>query len=139
MRLLGYVLGLLALLSISACGIFSERGGERYFLETDIEFKGQDGKALSGATAYIGERIGSNMIATSVAKTDSRGHIRIKGFRCLPLVVAVNGGSAVINNSKSAMPYYSVVAKISGAPAANLFGEPDLKYVGYADTHEDCD
>lgn len=139
MRLLRNALSsTLVALILSACGVFSERGGELVFLETTIEFKSQGGEAFSEATVYIGERIGSIILTTAIDKTDSLGRIRIKGFRCLPLIVAVDGGSAVINSSDSAKAFYSILVMPSGGRADALLGELRSKYANYAEVHGSC-
>jgi hypothetical protein len=75
---------------------------------------------------------------TEVLKTDMRGHVLLKGYYCLPAVVATQGGTIVIQRETLASSY-RVTVKDGAQPSLDqLAGKPESKFLGYSHTHTDC-
>jgi len=129
--------GLLGL-TLACCSQIFEGGGARTFLATDVEFASADEAPVAGAPVYVVETIGTMHPVTEVLKTDTRGHVLLKGYLCLPAIVATRGGMAVIHRENLASSY-RVTIKGGNQPSLDqLVGRPEGKYLGYSETHTDC-
>lgn len=130
------LLGLSAFLS--ACVYLEEKGGELAHLNVEIIFEDKHGAPVSNEPAYLAERIGSSIIVTEIRNTDTEGHLRIEGLRCLSLIVAVKGGSVAIE-TPTLKDEYLVVVQREGSPSlSQLLGKPNSRYKDYAFRKQSC-
>jgi hypothetical protein len=126
------------MLTLTCCSRYFEAGGSRTALEADIAFVSADQTSIADALVYVVETIGTMHVVTEVFKTDARGHILLKGSYCLPTIVAVRGGSVVVQR-ETLVPSYQVIVKGGDQPSPDrLAGKPDSKFLGYSRTHKDC-
>src|SRR5581483_3194907 len=102
------MLSSLLMLALACCSQFFEAGGNRTALTADIAFVSADQTPVVDAPVYVVETIGTMHVVTEVLKTDTRGHVLLKGNYCLPAVVAARGGSVVVQRETLA-PSYQVI------------------------------
>lgn len=129
----------MSLIVIPGCAyLIEEAGGDRVQLDVEIQFRNSDGTAATHKPVYIIERIGSSLVATEILKTDIEGRLWITGNRCLSMIVAVDGGSVVVERP-TLRKFYLVMLQSDHQPSAeSLAGQPDPKYSHYADKHHEC-
>lgn len=131
------VLSLLTLV-LSGCNQYFEAGGDKASLSVDIAFVGADHIPVPDDPVYIVETIGTMHVVTEVLQTDPRGHIHLNGNRCLPAIVAVRGGSVVVQQETLAPSYQVTVKGGDQPPLDQLAGKPDSRFLNYSRTHKDC-
>jgi hypothetical protein len=131
------IAGLLALI-LASCSQFFEAGGSRISLDADVIFVRPDLSPVAGVPVYVIETIGTTHPVTEVLRTDALGHVRLQGDYCLPVIVATQGGSVVIQRH-SIVPAYRVTIKMVGQPPLDqLAGKPDAEFIRRSRIHIDC-
>jgi hypothetical protein len=134
----GLVLGGLLILALAGCSQYFEAGGSKASLSVDIEFVDADRNPIPNAPVYVVETVGTMHVVTEVLQTDAHGHIQLNGNRCLPAIVAVRGGSVVVQRETLA-PFYQMTVKGGDQPPLDqLAGKPDGRFLNYSRTHTDC-
>jgi hypothetical protein len=78
--------------------------GTRMLVDAEIYIFSSDGTPAPHIKTYTVETI-SGLTITGVLTADRDGVVRLKGYFCLPMIVAVNGGSVTILPSKVARRY----------------------------------
>jgi hypothetical protein len=87
----------LIVMTCVSCDFLFLSHGVRKDAKTKIIFQFEDGKPVSSSPVYIDESFGESKKITEFLKTDGMGAIVISGSYCLPMMVAVDGGSFVVN------------------------------------------
>ena len=126
------------ILALTCCSHFFEGGGTRTALTADVAFVSADHTPVVDASVYVVETVGTLHVVTEVLKTNTHGHVLLKGNYCLPAIVATRGGSVVVQRETLA-PFYEVIVKRDDQPPLDLLaGKPDSKFLNYSRTHKGC-
>jgi hypothetical protein len=128
---------LMATLVLPGCEYFFEAGGDRALINSEVLFVREDGTAVAGATVYLVERVGTMHPITETLTTDPAGRVFVKGYHCLPMYVAMDGGAVVIGPPDRS-PSYRVVVRSDQASVERMFGRAEEKFRDYSRTHTDC-
>jgi hypothetical protein len=126
------------MLALACCSQMFEGAGTRTLLAVDVEFVGTDEAPVANAPVYVVETIGTMHPVTEVLKTDTHGYVLLKGYYCLPTVVATHGGTVVIQHETLASSYRVMVKGGTQPSLDQLAGKPESEFLGYSRKHIDC-
>ena len=111
--------------------------GVRHFLTADVYVIRPDGLPAANEEIFLAESIGGvGPILSERMKTDEKGKINLRGYYCMPMVVATNGGYISIDVAYISEKY-TVQQRQDGVPIAKAFGKPDeelLRHIQEAST-----